>query len=173
MNKYQAHIFANGRIALFEKKDYSDAIEKKKEILVFCGGWSGGYARAFGAERVSDCYGINNGNDCFDCYAYDVKDKVFTSEQLTKFYRIIVTDGIKVYMKTREPATSFFGSTFSDWDTKFEDYMQKFGSDKTVTEDQFEKMRHEIDAELTLRMICGKTDGEKAEMQNAIRGYLH
>lgn len=173
MNKYQARIFQNGRIALFEGRDYGDAIEQGKEILVFCGGWSGGYARAFGAEKVPDYYNVNNGNDCFDCYAYDVKDKIFTAEQLTKFYRAIVTDGVKVYMKTGEPATSFFGGNFSDWDTKLEDYMRRFYANKTVTKEQFEKMRHQIDVEKTLRMVYGKTEKDKAEIQNAIEGYLH
>lgn len=173
MNKYQAHIFANGRIALFEEQDYSDAIEQGKEILVFCGGWSGGYARAFGANREPDYYNVNGGKDCFSCYAYDVKNETLTTEQLMKFYRVIVTDGIKVYMKTREPATDFFGDTFSDWDTKYEDYLKKFGVDKSISKEDFEKLRHEVDVDLTLRMICGKTNEEENEIQNAIRSYLH
>lgn len=172
MNKYQTHIFANGRIALFEQRDFEDATEQGKGILVFCGGWSGGYARAFGADKVPDYYGINNGHDCFDCYAYDVKDEVFASEQLTKFYRVIVTDGIKVYMKTREPATSYFGGRFSDWDTKYEDYLNKFSTDKSISKEDFEKLRHEIDVELTLRMVSGETE-EKSEIRSAIKRHLH
>lgn len=173
MNKYQAHIFGNGRIALIEEKDYSDALEQEKEILVFCGGWSGGYARAFGANREPDYYNINSGNDCFSCYAYDVKDETFTYEQLAKFYRVIVTDGIKVYMKTGEPATSYFGSTFSDWDTKYKDFIQRsFGENKNITEEEFEKLRHQINVEKTLNMVCGNKE-EQEEIRSAIKGFLH
>lgn len=172
MNKYQANIFSNGRFALIEEQDYSDAIEQGKEILVFCGGWSGGYARAFGANKEPDLYNVNNGNDCFMCYAYEVKDTTFIPEQFEKFHRIIVTDGVKVYMKTKEPATQYFGK-FIDWDTKYEDYMRRWDADSSTTKEQFEKLRHEIDIEMTLNMISANTKEEKIEIQNAIKGYLY
>lgn len=50
MKEYQAEIFANGRFALIPEEDFITAADNEKEILVFCGGWSGGYARAFGAN---------------------------------------------------------------------------------------------------------------------------
>lgn len=173
MNKYDARIYANGRFALILEEDFSEAIEQGKEILVFCGGWSGGYARIHGADRVPDYYDLNGGKDCFDLYSHDVKDKTFTPEEMSRFYRVIVTDGVKVYMKTGEPATQYFGSSFSDWDTKFEDYKRKFGADKNATIEEFEKMRHEIDIEKTLNMVYGNTQEEKEEIQKAIKGYLH
>ena len=46
MNTYISQFFVNGRIAVVPTKDFDEAIEQNKEILVFCGGWSGGYACA-------------------------------------------------------------------------------------------------------------------------------
>lgn len=170
--EYNAEIFPNGRIALIKNEDYENALENEKEILVFCGGWSGGYARALGANKVPDWYDVNNGNDCFDCYAYDVKDQTFSTEDLSKFHKVIVTDGVKIYMKTGEPATQYFGIGFSDWDTKFEDYQRRhYGT--SVTADEFEKMRHVVDRELTLHMVHGKNDEDRKSIQSAIGGYFH
>lgn len=172
MSKYIAEIFANGRIALVPWKDFEDAVESGKEILVFCGGWSGGYARAFGASKVDDFYNVNGGRPCYECYAYDVKDKTFTPEEYSKFYRIIVTDGIRVYMKTGEPATSH-DCFFCDYDTTYETYERRYNpysDEKKLTPEEFEKARCSVDVDLTLRMICGD---DKQEVREAIKGYLH
>lgn len=173
MKKYQAKIFNNGRIVLIPEEDFIAAADNCKEILVFCGGWSGGYARAFGANVEHDFYSEDPEAYCYNCYAYDVNDQTFTPGQLTKFYRIIVTDGIKVYMKTGEPATAYFGGMFSDWDTKYKDYLKNiWNMDKNVIEEEFEKLRHQIDVKKTFNMICGSKE-EKEEIRNAIKGYLH
>lgn len=170
--EYMAEIFANGRIALIPWSDFDDAVESGKEILVFCGGWSGGYARAFGADKTDDIYGINNGKPFYELYAYDVKDKTFTPEDYSKFSRIIVTDGIRVYMKTGEQATSH-DCFFCDYDTTYETYERRYNpysDEKKLTLEEFEKARCSVDVDLTLRMICGK---DKEEVRNSIIGYLH
>lgn len=171
---YVPEIFANGRIALIPEDDYMAALEAGKEILVFCGGWSGGYARAFGANRVSDYYNINNGNDCFECYSYEVRNRIFNPEEMQKYYRVIVTDGIKVYMQTGEPATDYHGD-FHDWDAKYSDYLRNynpyFGENK-LSEQEFEKLRHKIDIEKTYRMISWKEE-ERENIFKVIKGFLH
>lgn len=96
--KYQGYIFQNGRIAWVSEKDFGDAIELGKEILISCGGWSGGYTMAIGANKTT-----YYGEPCWECYGYDIKDQSFTSEEMKKFHKIIFTDGIRVYMKTGEP----------------------------------------------------------------------
>lgn len=173
MKKYQVKIFDNGHLVLIPEEDFIAASNNKKEILVFCGGWSGGYARAFGANIEQDYYSEDPEAYCYNCYAYSVRDKVFTPEQMAKFYRIIVTDGVKVYMKTGEPATSYSGGTFFDWDTKYKDYLKNsLGANRNITEEEFEKLRHQIDAEKTLCMVCGNKEEQK-EIRNAIKEFLH
>lgn len=171
---YIPEIFMNGRIALIPEEDYNAAIEAGKEILVFCGGWSGGYARAFGANRVPDYYNLNDGNDCFECYSYEVKDKTLTPEDMQKYYRVIVTDGIKVYMKTGNPATDCFGG-FHDWDTKYSDYLDRYNpyiDVEKLSEERFEELRHEVDADKTIRRIHGDPE-EREKIIKAIKGILH
>lgn len=171
---YIPEIFMNGRIALIPEEDYDAAVEAEKEILVFCGGWSGGYARAFGANRVPDYYNLNDGNDCFECYSYEVKDKTLTPEDMQKYYRVIVTDGIKVYMKTGNPATDCFGG-FHDWDTKYSDYLDRYNpymDGEKLSEERFEELRHEVDADKTIRRIHGDPE-EREKIIKAIKGILH
>lgn len=174
MNKYRASVCANGRFSLFTNKDYDVAIKQGKEILVFCGGLSGGYATAFGANREPDYYDVNNGNDCFSCYSYDIKDQTFTPEMMTRFYRVIITDGVKVYMKTGKPATAYSGNTFADYDTKYKDYLKNnWSTERNITEEEFEKLRCQVDVEKTLKMVDGKDEKDKEEIRNAIKGYLY
>lgn len=171
---YIPEIFMNGRIALIPEEDYDAAVEAGKEILVFCGGWSGGYARAFGANKVPDYYNLNDGNDCFECYSYEVKDKTLTPEDMQKYYRVIVTDGIKVYMKTGNPATDCFGG-FHDWDTKYSDYLDRYNpymDGEKLSEERFEEFRHEVDADKTIRRIHGEPE-EREKIIKAIKGILH
>lgn len=52
MREFEGFIFPNGRIVAIPEEEYMAAIEAGKEILVFCGGWAGGYARAFGARKM-------------------------------------------------------------------------------------------------------------------------
>lgn len=54
MREFEGFIFPNGRIVAIPEEEYMAAIEAGKEILVFCGGWAGGYARAFGADKEQD-----------------------------------------------------------------------------------------------------------------------
>lgn len=56
MREFEGFIFPNGRIVAIPEEEYMAAIEAGKEILVFCGGWAGGYARAFGADKEQDIY---------------------------------------------------------------------------------------------------------------------
>ena len=49
-NKYNAQIFPNGHVIIFEQSILDEAIEKGKEILLVCVNTDGGYAYAIGAE---------------------------------------------------------------------------------------------------------------------------
>ena len=45
-NKYNAQIFPNGHVIIFEQRLLDEAIEKGKEILLVCVNADGGYAYA-------------------------------------------------------------------------------------------------------------------------------
>lgn len=162
---YDAHIFPNGRIALVKNSDMTEAIEAGKEILIFCGGWSGGYAKAVGAEKSYD----PDFGECWGMYGYDIKDTTFSSDDMRKFHKVIITDGIKVYMQTGEPATQYFGGMFCDWDTSFAEFKKKWYYDGETKED-FDEKRRKIDLEMTKRMIGRGKDAE--EIWNSIKGYI-
>lgn len=153
---YRTVVFPNGRIAIFPWKDFDEAVKQEKEILIFCGDWSGGYAAAFGADYHDEEYP--------SLYNYDINNEVLTPEDYSKFYRIIITDGIKVYMLTGEPANSWFNGIFEDSYTKYNTYSA------TVSEAEFQKRRREIDIQKTLNRITGEN---KTEIQNAIKSYLY
>ena len=163
---YDAHIFPNGRIALVKNSDMNEAIEADKEILIFCGGWSGGYAKAIGANKVYD----PDLGECWEMYGYDIKDKTFSADDMQKFHKVVITDGIKVYMKTGEPATQYFGSKFCDWDTSFGQFVRRWNYDGE-TEEEFRKLQVTIDPEMTKRMLGH--DKEAEEIWNSIKGYLY
>ena len=166
MSKYIPKVFENGRVVLIKEEDFSKAIENVQEIWVFCGGWSGGYARAFGATWDGECW---------QCYSYEIRDKVFTPEQMKKCYKLIVTDGVKVYMKTGEPATQYFGG-FIDWDSKMENHPYDF---RNTAPSEYEKLRREIDVESTLNYLpnghyeTNMTDEDVEDLENSIRGILY
>lgn len=162
---YDAHIFPNGRIALVKTSDMTEAIEAGKEILIFCGGWSGGYAKAVGADKSYD----PDFGECWEMYGYDLKDTTLSAKDMQKFHKVVITDGIKIYMKTGEPATQYFGEFF-DWDTSFAKFKQKWYYDGT-TEEEFDEMRSKIDLEMTKRMLGRGKEAE--EIWNSIKGYLH
>ena len=165
MNTYISQFFVNGRIAVVPTKDFDEAIEQNKEILVFCGGWSGGYAKAVGANKSYD----PDFGECWEMYSYDIKDTTLSAEDMQKLHKVIVTDGIKVYMKTGEPATQYFGGFF-DWDTSFAEFKGKWNYNGE-TEEEFGKLRMIIDPEKTKNMIGRGKEAE--EIWNSIKGYLH
>lgn len=153
---YRTAVFANGRIAIFPWKDFNEAVKQGKEILVFCGGWSDGYACTFGVDCYDEKY--------LSLYTYDINNETLKPEDYSKFYRIIITDGIKVYMLTGEPVNSWFNGIFENSYTKYNTHSA------TVSEAEFQKMRREIDIQRTLNAITGEN---KVEIQNAIKSYLY
>lgn len=163
---YNPYIFPNGRIALVKDSDMTEAIEAGKEILIFCGGWSGGYAMAVGASKNYDpIFG-----ECWEMYSYDIKDSTFSSEDMPRFHKLIITDGIKVYMKTGEPATYFSGGVFFDLDTYFTEFEEEWCYNGE-TEEDFKNLRSIIDVEKTRAMLGSSKEAN--EIWDSIKGYLH
>ena len=172
MNKYDCRFFPNGRVVFILWDDIDKAVESGKELLVICNSWSGGYAIAIGANETYDYYSDKKDKKCWEMYSYDVRDVEFTTEELSKFYKVIVTSGEKIMMKTGNEANAYQAHGFIDWDTKYETFKHSFYNyGHNFSEEEFEKMRREVDVQFTINMMNGKTDEEKDEKCRALSSY--
>lgn len=147
-NKYMPYIFGNGRVVLVENKTIDEAINLDKEILIICNAWSGGYAHAVGAEKDID----PDFGECWNMYGYDIKDKELDATDLNKFYRVIISSGEQVWMKSGDQANSYIGGTFTDWNTSLRSMCDRTGVTIT-TEDEAYKRRTAVDACGTVRRL--------------------
>lgn len=153
--KYDVRFFPNGRIVFVPWEDIDNAINNNKEVLVICNAWSGGYAIAIGANEVpASWYDPSADPDkiAFEMYSYNIKDTEFTSEEFARFHKVIVSSGTMVRMKTGEQANSYQGSSFVDWDTSYDKFGQSFRYNNE-TEEEFEKLRFQIDISATARYM--------------------
>ena len=147
-NKYMPYIFGNGRVVLVENKTIDEAIDSDKEILIICNAWSGGYAHAIGAEKDID----PDFGECWNMYGYDIKDKELDAVDLDKFYRVIISSGEQIWMKSGDQANSYIGGVFTDWNTSLRSMCDRTGVTVT-TEDEAYKRRTAVDACGTVRRL--------------------
>lgn len=147
-NKYTPYIFSNGRVVLVENKTIDEAIGYGKEILIICNAWSGGYAHAIGAEKDID----PDFGECWNMYGYDIKDKELDATDIDKFWRVIVSSGEQIWMKSGDQANSYIGGVFTDWNTSLRSMCDRTGVTVT-TEDEAYKRRTAVDACGTVRRL--------------------
>lgn len=147
-NKYTPYIFGNGRVVLVENKTIDEAISYGKEILIICNAWSGGYAHAIGAEKDID----PDFGECWNMYGYDIKDKELDATDLDKFWRVIVSSGEQIWMKSGDQANSYIGGVFTDWNTSLRSMCDRTGVTVT-TEDEAYKRRTAVDVCGTVRRL--------------------
>lgn len=147
-NKYMPYVFGNGRVVLVENKTIDEAIDSDKEILIICNAWSGGYAHALGAEKDID----PDFGECWNMYGYDIKDKELDTTDLDKFYRVIISSGEQIWMKSGDQANSYIGGVFTDWNTSLRSMCDRTGVTVT-TEDEAYKRRTAVDACGTVRRL--------------------
>lgn len=147
-NKYMPYVFGNGRVVLVENKTIDKAIDSDKEILIICNAWSGGYAHAVGAEKYID----PDFGECWNMYGYDIKDKELDAVDLDKFYRVIISSGEQIWMKSGDQANSYIGGVFTDWNTSLRSMCDRTGVTVT-TEDEAYKRRTAVDACGTVRRL--------------------
>ena len=150
-NKYMPYVFGNGRVVLVENKTIDEAIDLGKEILIICNAWSGGYAHAVGAEKDID----PDFGECWNMYGYDIKDKELDATDLNKFYRVIISSGEQIWMKSGDQANSYIGGVFTDWNTSLRSMCDRTGVTVT-TEDEAYKRRTTVDACGTVRRLNHK-----------------
>lgn len=158
-NKYMPYVFGNGRVVLVENKTIDEAIDSDKEILIICNAWSGGYAHAVGAEKDID----PDFGECWNMYGYDIKDKELDAVDLDKFYRVIISSGEQIWMKSGDQANSYIGGVFTDWSTSLRSMCDRTGVTVT-TEDEAYKRRTAVDACGTVRRLNYKyTEGHEPD----------
>lgn len=158
-NKYMPYVFGNGRVVLVENKTIDEAIDSDKEILIICNAWSGGYAHAVGAEKDID----PDFGECWNMYGYDIKDKELDAVDLDKFYRVIISSGEQIWMKSGDQANSYIGGVFTDWNTSLRSMCDRTGVTIT-TEDEAYKRRTAVDACGTVRRLNYKyTENHKPD----------
>jgi hypothetical protein len=143
MAKYQYIVCSNGRIALYEKKDFENAVSLEKSLLIICNG----IAYVVGADRIDD----NN----YSCYTIKVNNITYTAEELQKFYKVIITEGIKVYMKTGSCATHFdtYSNRFADFQTSYNEFIDSAYYNNESIEESV-KYAYIVDVEETKRRIA-------------------
>ena len=149
MNKYSPYIFNNGRVVMVANKDIDEAIKQNKEILIFCGAWSGGYAKVIGGEKTT-----HDGQPCIQMYSYDIQDKEFDPEDMKKFYKVIVTTGIRVYMQSGEPASDYT-DRFVDNESTYEQFKRRYDY-ANQSEAEFHRLRKSVNQRMTLAMMSIK-----------------
>ena len=138
-NKYNAQIFPNGHVIIFEQSILDEAIEKGKEILLVCVNTDGGYAYAIGAEPFED--GLH-------LYTNTIDNSIFTPEDYSRFYRIIIDWGESIIMASGFPATSYRFGYFIDDKSEIVDYNKAL-------------FRKFVDAEQTVKALTVKhIDGD-------------
>lgn len=132
---YPPIITKNGRIALLTMKDFNAAVEEGKSILLICSG----NALIIGADKISE----NN----YSAYTASISEETFSITDFSRFYKIIITEGIKVYMKSGGPA-NYYNAEIGFYDdlTTFSSFIAS-PSYNDETELEFIRFRKTVDIE--------------------------
>ena len=160
MKKYDVRFFPNGRVYFLDYDILDEALKAGKEILIVMNCWSGGYASAIGANKIPAIWydeGADPNEIGYEMYSYDIKETEFSQEDLARFHKVIFTNGVQIRMKTGDQATCYISGEFIDWDTSYQDFKQKYLYNNE-TEEQFEKLRKEVDWEATKSFMSTEKD---------------
>lgn len=170
--KYDAVIFSNGRVVLYDSADFENAVENGQELLIICAAWSGGYALIRGADKVQNYEEWEGDLDGFhyDCYAREVKNESFTSEGLKKFYKVIISQGEMIYMETGDQANAYQAHEFIDWCTSEKDYASRVSwSD---SKPPIDKARRTIDERRTIASVCTNRSDHFEDNESRVRTLM-
>ncbi len=153
MTKYETYIFPNGRVAMVDSEIINKALEIEKEVLIVCNAWSGGYAIAIGANKTYD----PDFGEMYTMYSYSVREEEFTTEELSRFYKVIFTPGEMIYMETGDQANNYQDYKFIDWDSSVErinDRHYRYSwKNNLFTEEEIREKRQTINECTTVRHI--------------------
>lgn len=160
MKKYDVRFFPNGRVYFLDHDILDEALKAGKEILIVMNCWSGGYAFAIGGNKIPATWydeGAKPNEIGYEMYSYDIKEIELSQEHLTRFHKVIFTSGVQIRMKTGDQATYYNSGEFIDWDTSYRDFKKKYLYNNE-TEEQFEKLRREVDWEATKSFMSTEKD---------------
>lgn len=162
MMKYDVRFFPNGRVYFLDRAILDEALDAEKEILIIMSCWSGGYALAIGANKVPAVWHDKTADPdkiCYEMYAYNVRDVEFSQKDLPRFHKVIVTSGVRIYMKSGHQATYHDAGGFVDYDTSYQTFKEHY-SYNNETEEQFNKLRREVDWEATKNHMRTEKDSK-------------
>lgn len=161
MRKHDLLIFPNGRVVFYPQDDFDKAVDEGKELLIVCNAWSGGYAHAMGAEKISS----DDATDVhYECYGYEVNDTEFSAEDLKKFYKVIFSSGLMVAMESCGQATAYFNHVFID-NSSDDGKVMEMSRIMNRVDKSVEDLRKTVDSKMIVRNLLGfpRTLGDKYE----------
>lgn len=103
MEKYQIYFADNGKIIFVPYEFIDEAIEADKELLVIQTGYRGNFRHAIGANKTDEGYMM---------YGYNPDEAILDGNDLKKFYRVIFTQGEKVYMEDGDYADNHYADVW-------------------------------------------------------------
>ena len=139
---YSPTITKNGRIALLTMEDFNSAVDADKSILLICNG----SVSIIGADKISE--------NSYSAYTANISEETFSITEFSRFYKIIITEGIKVYMKTGYCANYFsnYSKQFADLQTSYNEFVHS-AFYNGESEEEFTKYIYTIDVEATKNCV--------------------
>lgn len=119
MEKYQIYFADNGKIIFIPYEFISEAIEADKELLIIQTGYRGNFRHIIGADKTDEGYMM---------YGYTPDEAILDGNDLKRFYRVIFTQGEKVYMEDGDYADNHYADVWRSDRTGCEiiDYRRTF-----------------------------------------------
>ena len=103
MEKYQIYFADNGKIIFVPYEFIDEALEADKELLIIQTGYRGNFRHIIGADKTNEGYMM---------YGYTPDETVLDEKDLKRFYRVIFTQGEKVYMEDGDYADNHYANVW-------------------------------------------------------------
>lgn len=103
MKNYEIYFADNGKIIFIPCEFIIEAIEANKELLVIQTGYRGNFRYAIGANKTNEGYMM---------YGYTPDEAILDGNDLKRFYRVIFTQGEKVYMEDGDYADNHYANVW-------------------------------------------------------------
>ena len=119
MENYQIYFADNGKIIFVPYEFIDEALEADKELLIIQTGYRGNFRHIIGADKTNEGYMM---------YGYTPDETILDGNDLKRFYRVIFTQGEKVYMEDGDYADNHYADVWRSDRTGCEviDYKRTF-----------------------------------------------
>lgn len=165
MKKLEARICKCGRIHFYSNEMLSQLLEEEKELMLICSGC--GNVTRIGAdiepaiffdedadpeEIVYNMYATHSEQEEIGPEDFN-KDLMFEAGKRT-IGKILIDEGVRVYMKTGYTADYYGNNGFSDFGSNF-DRIKQYATLEELEQDmnEYDKLRHEVRMQTLLREL--------------------